>query len=423
MGNIKKPEKKINNPFAALKHINFRLYWIGFCISVIGTWMQGIAQPWLAYSLTNSPFLLSLVGVVQTVPVFLLTIFAGVILDRYPRKKILLITQSVAFIVTFITALLIWIGWIKYWHILIAACLMGINNSVDIPARQSFYIELVEKNDLMNAIALCSSAFNVARIIGPLIAGFVMAYLSIALCFFINSMTFALMFFCIIFIIPLSSLNKPVQKARKNVIADIMEGLKYILNNYILLNTLLAISVIGIFAMNFNVLIPVLVKTVLKRDVTAFSFLMSFMGVGSLTGAMIIASTSKSGPKKFILNVVPFIIGGFLCLTALSNIFFIIGLTLVGTGLFTVMFTSSANTTMQLNIKEELRGRVMSVYILVFQGSGAFGRLLTGIIMDKFNVQTAYLTCGIMIVLFSMLLLIYKKRIQSALKLTSTEAA
>ena len=184
-------KNRFNNPFTALKHKNFRYYWIGMCVSLIGTWMQNIAQPWLAYTLTNSPFLLSLIGIVQFTPMLIFSLFAGVIIDKFSKKKILLFTQTASLVITLVLAILVWTGKIQYWHILIMATMLGIVNTIDMPSRQSIIIELVGKEDLMNAIALNSMVFNLARIVGPAIAGIVMGYAGIAVCFFANSISFA----------------------------------------------------------------------------------------------------------------------------------------------------------------------------------------------------------------------------------------
>ena len=202
---------KLNNPFTSLKYKDFRYYWIGTCISLIGTWMQNIAQPWLAYSLTNSPFLLSLIGVLQFTPVLLFSLFAGVIVDRFSKKQILIITQSLSLIISLILAILIWTGEIQYWHILVMATLLGVVNTFDMPTRQSMVIELVGKKDLMNAIALNSMAMNLARIIGPTIAGIVMGYIGVGSCFFINSISFAAVVISLFFIKPM-----PVKKKTNN---------------------------------------------------------------------------------------------------------------------------------------------------------------------------------------------------------------
>jgi MFS family permease len=283
------------------------------CISLIGTWMQNMAQPWLAYSLTKSPLLLSLVGTLQFLPSLVFSLFAGVIIDKYPKKRILLLTQSASLIITFILAVLVWTGKIQYWHILVLALALGVVNSLDMPARQAFVIELVGKEDVMNAVALNASVFNIARVIGPALAGVVMGFFGIAWCFFINSISFAAVVINLLFIKPLPIENK--FKSKGKVLDDIKDGLRYIYKHPFLLTVVLIMAVVGTFAMNFNVLVPVYAKEVLKQQEMGFGFLMSFMGIGSFTGAILVAAMSKSGPKRFTILIVP------LCLSPMLSLF------------------------------------------------------------------------------------------------------
>jgi len=398
---------KLNNPFTSLKHKDFRYYWIGMCISLIGTWMQNIAQPWLAYSLTNSPFLLSLIGVLQFTPVLLFSLFAGVIVDRFSKKRILIITQSLSLIISLILAILIWTGEIQYWHIVVMATFLGVVNTFDMPTRQSMVIELVGKKDLMNAIALNSMAMNLARIIGPTIAGIVMGYIGVGSCFFINSISFAAVVISLFFIKPM-----PVKKKIKNdtkIITEIKDGLKYIYHNDVLLFTILVMVVIGTFVPNFNVLVPVFSKEILNQNETGFGILMSFMGFGSFLGAMFIATLSKSGPKKFIIYYVPLIVGTLFIIIGCTNRFLITGIFLAVTGFFFLTFTSSANSTLQLKSSNEYRGRVMSVYTLVFAGSTPIGNLYAGLFSEYFNARIGFVACGIIIILLLIPLLIYRR--------------
>lgn len=254
--------------------------------------MQNIAQPWLAYTLTKSPLLLSLIGTLQFTPVLLFSLFAGVIIDKFPKKKILLLTQSASMLITLILALLVWKGCVQYWHILVMAVALGVVNTLDMPARQSFVIELVGKDDLMNAIALNSSVFNIARIVGPALAGLVMGYAGIAFCFFANSISFTAVAVSLLFIKPLTIHNK--LKTGEKILVDIKNGLQYIYKNSILLDTLLVTAIVGTFVPNFSVLVPVFAKVILKQQEVGFGFLMSFMGVGSFIGAMFIATMSRS---------------------------------------------------------------------------------------------------------------------------------
>lgn len=395
---LKSPDKKrFNNPFIALRHKNFRYYWIGMCISLIGTWMQNMAQPWLAYSLTESPLLLSLVGTLQFMPSLLFSLFAGVIVDKYAKKRILLFTQSASSIITFILAVLVWSGHIQYWHILVLALALGVVNSLDMPARQAFVIELVGKEDVMNAVALNSSVFNIARVVGPALAGVVMGLFGIAWCFFINSISFGAVLISITFIKPLLIENR--FKSKGKILADIKDGLTYIYKHPILLTIVIMMAIVGTFAMNFSVLVPVYAKEILKQQEMGFGFLMSFMGMGSFAGAILVASMSKSGPKKFTILVAPLCIGAFLILTGLTESYLKTAISLAITGFFLVYFSSTANSTLQINSADEYRGRVMSVYALVFAGSTPIGNLYAGYFAEHFGPKIGFAACGSIIIL------------------------
>jgi MFS family permease len=402
-------KNKFNNPFIALKHNNFRYYWIGMCVSLIGTWMQNIAQPWLAYTLTNSPFLLSLIGIAQFTPMLIFALFAGVFVDKFSKKKILLFTQSASLVITLILAILVWTGKIQYWHILLMSTFLGIVNTVDMPARQSMVIELVGREDLMNAIALNSMVFNLARIIGPALAGIVMGYAGVAVCFFANAISFGAVVISLFFINLHPVETKPKAK-ESNVLGEIKDGLRYIYHKKVLLYTLFVMSIVGTFVPNFNVLVPVFAKEILKENEAGFGILMSFMGFGSFLGAMFIATLSKSGPKKFIIYIVPVIVGALLIATGYTNIYLLTGIFLAITGFFFITFTSSANSTLQLNSRNEYRGRVMSVYTLVFAGSTPFGNLYAGLFAEHFNARIGFAACGGIIIVLMIPLLVYKRK-------------
>ncbi len=406
MNNINQYKHNFSNPFISLKHKNFRYYWFSMCISLIGTWMQNIAQPWLAYTLTNSPILLSLIGALQFTPTLLFSLFAGVIVERISRKKIILFTQSASLLITFVLAILVLEGNVKYWHILITATALGIVNTLDLPARQSFIVELVGKEDLMNAIALNSSVFNVARIIGPAIAGLLMGYFGIAYCFLANSLSFAAVVLCMIFIKSKTTQNRPLQKTL--FFEDIKNGLVYIFNNKTILNIIIMMAILGTFAMNFNISVPIFAKEILFQQETGFGFLMSFMGIGSFLGAMLIATMSKSSLTKFILNVIPILIGIFLILDGLANSFWTFGLCLAISGFLFVTFSSTANSALQLICSDEYRGRVMSAYSLVFAGSTPIGNLYTGLFIDWAGARIGFYACGGIIIILLILLFIKK---------------
>lgn len=411
MNNSRVAKIRFNNPFISLKYKNFRYYWIGMCVSLIGTWMQNIAQPWLAYNLTKSPFLLSLIGTLQFTPVLIFSLFAGTLIDKFAKKRILLFTQSASLIITFILAILVWSEKIQYWHILVMSTALGIVNTFDMPARQTFIIELVGKEDLMNAIALNSMVFNTARIIGPALAGVVMGFAGVSTCFFINSISFGAVLISLFFIKPNPMVRKP--KDNTKMLSEIKDGLKYIYHNDILLYTVLALAVVGTFVPNFNVLVPVFAKDILKQNESGFGILMSFIGFGSLLGAMFIATLSKSGPKKFILYILPFIVGALMIITGFTSIYLMTGIFLAITGFFFISFTSSANSTLQINSSNEYRGRVMSVYTLVFAGSTPIGNLYAGLFSDRFNARIGFAACGAIIILLMLPLSIFRRRLKN----------
>jgi len=408
MKTVKSAGFAVSNPFAALKHRNFLYYWIGMCISTTGTWMQNIAQPWLAYELTKSAFLLSLISALQFTPVLLFSLFAGVLIDRWEKKKILIFTQSALLMITMALAILTWTGKVQYWHILITSTLQGVVNTLDMPSRQSFVIELVGTEDRMNAIALNSAVFNISRIIGPAIAGVVMGSFGPALCFFGNSVSFAAVVISMFFIKPYKIEKEPVKN--EGIIKTIIEGLKYIYENEILFSTLMVMAVIGTFAQNFTVLVPVFAVEILHQQETGFGLLMSFMGAGSFIGAMLIAALSRSGPRRLVLRIVPLFVGASLIFVGVTRAYWLTAVALAITGFFFITFTSSANSTMQLNTKNDYLGRVMSVYTLVFTGTTPLGNLFAGAIANKFSSSLSFVACGGAILLLMAPIFVYLLR-------------
>lgn len=378
--------------------------------------MQNTAQPWLAYSLTRSPFLLSLVSALQFTPVLLFSLFAGVIIDKVPKRKILIFTQSASAVITGSLALLVWSGQIQYWHLLITSTLLGFVNTLDMPSRQSFVIEMVGHDDLMNAIALNSMTFNVARIVGPSIAGIVIGLCGTAVCFFANSISFGAVLISLFFIHPVSPQTLDSVKGQ-SVMANIGDGLRYIKHKNVLLTTLMFIAVTSTFVPNFSVTIPVFAKQVLGQQATGYGFLMSFMGTGSLCGALLIATLSKNGPKRFVLYIVPVIAGTFLMCTGFTNVYFLTAMFLGITGFFFVSFQSTANSFLQLNIDDGYRGRVMSVYTLVNAGSTPIGNLFVGAMDDFFGARAGFIASGAVVLLLmaTIYIVLFRKRVKQSI--------
>lgn len=405
----KKLRAALGNPFIALRHKNFKIYFAGMSVSMIGTWMQNIAQPWLAYSITNSPLLLSLVGIMQFLPVTFFSLLAGDIIDRYPTKRILYVTQISSLAITLALAILVFSGHVQYWHILLSAVALGFANTLDMPARQSFVIELVEKEDLTAAISLNSTLFNIARVAGPAFAGIIMSTLGIAYCFAINSLSFAAVIISLSFIHP-AAIQKTVQTGHRAV-KRIKEGLSYIFHDPVLLRTLLVVLIVATFAMNFNVLVPVFSDVVLHQQESGFGFLMTFMGVGSFLGAMSVAVRSKHGPSKTVMALYPILLAAATIAVGFTGSYWAMAAFLAVCGFFFVAYSSSANSTLQLATKDEYRGRVMSAFTMVFAGSTPAGNLYAGIFTENLGPAAGFIACGaVILVLLAFVAFIRKKK-------------
>ncbi|MGJ7044124.1 MFS transporter [Thermoanaerobacterium thermosulfurigenes] len=400
-------DKLTDSVFPALRHRNFRLFWFGQMISLIGTWMQNIGQDWLVLKLTNSAFLLGVVSALQFLPMLFLSLFAGVVIDRFPKRKILIFTQTSLMMTALALATLTALNAINYWEILVLATIVGFINTIDNPARQSFIIDLVGKEDLMNAISLNSSIFNAARIIGPGIAGVLIGLLGYALCFYLNALSFIAVITGLIFIDVKMNKSKVMLK-KEDVIADIKEGLLYIKNTPIIFATILMMAVLSTFAINFNVLVPVFAKNILNQNSTGYGFLMSSMGVGALIGALILASLSKKGAKPFYL-----ILGGcglcvFQILIGFQSYYWLTTILLALSGFSMITFSASANTTVQLNSSNRFRGRVMSVYSLVFGGVTPIGAIYAGSLAEKVGAHMTFIISGIIGIAYILYVVLFK---------------
>ncbi|WP_009610365.1 MFS transporter [Caldanaerobacter subterraneus] len=391
---------RITDSFPALEHRNFRLFWLGQMVSLIGTWMQNIGQGWLVLELTNSSFLLGLISAVQFLPMMLFSLFAGVIVDRFPKRKLILFTQSSFAVTSFILATLTALKVINYWEILILALINGFLNTIDVPARQSFIIDLVGKKDLMNAIALNSAVFNAARIIGPAIAGILIGKLGYAICFYLNSASFIAVIIGLI-LITVEGVTPKLKDAKTRIIEDLKDGMTYIKNMPVILHTILMIAVLSTFSMNFNVLVPVFTKNVLHREATGYGLLMSAMGIGALIGALTLASISKRGVKPVYLFAGGIGLGLFQILIGIQNSYTLTAFLLALSGWFMVTFTSSANTTIQINSADEFRGRVMSVYSLVFGGVTPIGSMYAGTLSQRFGPHITFIVSGVIAMAYS----------------------
>lgn len=384
----------VDKYFHALTHKNFRYYWLGQCVSLIGTWMQSIGQSWLVLTLTGSPILLGLVGTIQFLPITFLSLFAGVLVDRFPKKKILIVTQTISMLLAFTLSALVFTKTIKYQHILILALILGFTNTFDMPARQSFTVEIAGREDLMNAIALNSATFNLARILGPSIGALFMAYFGAGWCFFFNGLSFIAVIFGLLQIKVEPYVRK--KNENSNIAGEILDGLKYIFGNDKLIQTIIMVTIIGIFAFNYNVLVPTFTKVVLHSDEKTYGLLMAYLGVGSLIGALTVSVKSK-GPKMKVLCISSVAIGCMLFTTGLTRAFYITAVSLAFTGIFNIYFSTTANSILQINSSDEYRARVMSIYSLVFAGSTPIGNPFSGYVAGKYGASSAFMISGIIV--------------------------
>jgi MFS family permease len=368
--------------FPALRQRNFRLFWIGQCVSVIGTWMQNVGQAWLVLDMTGSAAKLSVVSAIQFLPMMVLAIFAGPFVDRFPKRNTIIFTQSALALLALALALITWTHVVQYWMVLVLAFLLGMVQLIDNPTRQSYVIELAGRGALMNAVSLNSAAFNLARIVGPAVAGLTIEAIGIAPCFFLNALSFVAVIVALFFITtpPLAS-DRPVESVR-DVLSSAKDGLSYIKKRLEIAVPLLLMAVVSTFVINYNVFVPTFAKINLGRGASGYGFLMTAMGIGSLVAALALAVRSGKGPGRVRL------FGGAAgaCAAILVCGFqrnYILSCVLLGiVGFCTISFSASTNATIQLASDNEHRGRVMSVYSLVFGGVTPIGALWAGAVSE-----------------------------------------
>ncbi len=390
----KQQVKGLLRAFLALRHRNFRLFWFGQMISLMGTWMQIIGQAWLVLELTHSALLLGLVGALQFLPVMLLSLFGGVLADRLPKRKVLLFTQSFAMLQATVLWILVATGEVRLWHVLVLATLLGLTNSIDMPTRQAFVVEMVGREDLPNAIALNSSLFNMARIVGPGIGGLIIAWAGVAPLFLLNAISFipVLIGLALIDLRGLYAHSKrvEVEAPRQSTMQSLREGLVYVARTPSVLLIIAVIGIVSLFGINFNVVLPLFATSVLHTGAEGFGFISSAFGLGSLFSALWLAWSNRKPSIQYLL-VNAFIFCVLEAFFAISQVYALSLLLIAAVGFAMIAFSATANTTIQTVAPDHLRGRVMSVYMLVFAGSVPFGNLLMGGLAHFFDAPIALL--------------------------------
>ncbi len=388
-------QEKIYNTFRALKSRNYRLFFAGQCISLIGTWVQNIAMSWLVYTLTKSAFLMGLITFVNAIPSLIISPFAGVIVDRVNKYKALIIIQALFGIQALLIAILTLSELIQIWHIVIMGFFIGIVAAFDMPMRQSLVIQLVEnKKDLSNAISLNSSSFNLARLIGPAFAGVLIASFNEGICFLINAISYIAVIYALL-LIKLPSINKRKEQIN-NFLYEMKEGLKYAAEYFPIRCILIYLSIASFLGMSYPLLMPIFAKEVLNGDAKMLGFLMSAAGIGALGASLYLASKkSVLGLPQNLLTGSVLLASGLLGLKFLHNIYMSsMLLFVIGYGMVSIMITS--NTLLQHYVDNDKRGRIMSLYTIAFIGTVPVSNLFAGIVAEKIGVLNTFLVFGLL---------------------------
>jgi MFS family permease len=385
--------------FSAFRHYNYRLWFFGQLFSLVGTWMQSTAQGYLVYTLTNSAVYLGLVSFTAGAPSILFSLFGGVIADRISRRTLLVITQTTMLVLAFILAGLVFANVVQPWMILILAFFLGVANAFDAPARQAFVVELVDdRTDLVNAIALNASMFNLATVVGPAVAGFTYALAGPAWCFTINGISFIAVITALLF---MHIKPMPAPENRPSAIAQIKESVQYVLSKQTVLMLMMGLGVVSIFGFGILNFMPVWAVNVLHGDVTTNGFLLSARGLGALIGALTVAALSVRQIRGKLWTWGSFVLPALLIVFAISPWLTPALLLLMGVGWSLMWVTNNANSLIQTSIPDEMRGRVMALYTVVFQGGAPLGSLLIGGITSTTNAPLAVIICGIMLLGFA----------------------
>jgi MFS family permease len=372
--------------FAALKHRNFRLFFFGQLISLIGTWMQNTAQSWLVYQLTGSKLLLGVVAAVGSAPMLLFSLWGGSVADRHPKRLILLWTQSAMMVLAFIFAGLVQTRLVQTWHILLLAALGGVAMAFDMPARQAFMVEMTSSEDLMNALSLNSSIVNGARVAGPAVAGLLIAQTGLAVCFALNGLSF-LAVLAGLLMMHLPKFVPPAQPESNWQHA--LDGFAYVARHRRVRTLLLLFSIVCVFGWSYSVLMPAFASDILHVGSSGFGMLLSANGIGALFGALTVATYGERMPRRLLVFGGLGLFALMLLLLAWTRNYYmaLAALTVAGWGM--LLYFSTTNTLIQLSVADGMRGRVMGIWALVFGGMMPVGGMEAGALSHWLGVPAA----------------------------------
>ena len=398
--------------FRALYHRNYRLFFGGQGISLIGTWMQQLAMSWLVYRMTNSTFLLGLIGFSSQICSFFFAPFAGVLSDRWNRHHILVVTQSLAMIQASILATLTLTGTITVHHIFILALFLGFVNAFDMPNRQAFVVEMVQKReDLGNAIALNSFLFNGARLVGPSIAGILISILGEGICFLLNGVSFLAVIIALL-AMKITSNKRETEKSR--VLQGLKEGFAYAFGFPPIRSIIFFLGWISLVGMAYTTLVPVFAKDILHGGSQTYGFLMAASGMGAVVGAVYLASRTSVVGLGRIIAIASGIFGIGLISFSLSHVLWLSLFLSLLTGFGMMVHMASSNTVLQTMVDDDKRGRVMSLYTMSFMGMAPFGSLLGGSLASKIGAPYTLIICGAFCILGSFM---FTKKLPSIRKM------
>jgi MFS family permease len=376
--------------FSSLKVKYFRIYWLGMFVSLVGTWIQTVALSWLVFQLTNSAFLLGVVGFLGSIPIFILSLFGGVLADRINKRNILIFTQAAFMLLAFLLAVLTQFKFITPTQIMLIALLNGVIMAFDAPARQSIVVELVGREHLFNAIALNSVSFNSSRIIGPAIAGVLISIIGMSGCFYLNGVSFLAVIIALFYI----KFTKSIVRSNNSAYKDIKEGLIFISRNRLIIALVSVVAAISLFGISYIILMPVFANHVLDVGVKGLGVLMSSTGIGALLGALGLARLGNFRFKGRLLILSVFLFSISLMVFSLSKNYLLSIFALIFVGCWSVIPIALVNTLLQINVKDEFRGRVMSLFMITFAGIMPFGNLISGTLAQSWGVSAALFFCG-----------------------------
>jgi MFS family permease len=373
----------------ALNHAEFRRFYASQLVAQIGGWVQTVAQSWLVLSLTGSPLRLGLIGTLQFAPVLFLSIPAGAIVDRLPKRRVLLVTQATYATQAVGLCVLVATGVVEYWHVCALGLVVGITSAFDQPARQAFVLDLVGRDDLGNAVALNSAAFNAARIVGPAAAGLLIGRFGLAPAFAVNAVGFAAV---IGTLLVLRDRSRPAPRGSASIVEEIAEGLVYAARTPLVVLVLSLVTVVSLFVFNFTVYVPLLARTVLGLGAEGFGFLMAWLGVGAVTGAFTVGA-ARPLPPAALFNAAAVALGALVGLSAARH-FWVAAPLLAVTGFAGIILMAGCNTRLQLEAPPALRARLMGIYVLFTGGVFPIGAFLVGAVSERWGVSTAFLANG-----------------------------